>query len=310
MSDRGEFLRRACPVCGRLPSGPKEMVTHPPAESIPYATLIEHWNGLFKNRVFFSYTRCEGCGVLFAPTFFDECQLQSLYRQMPPNMDVIPKEALSKTQFGYFKKLRKHSPLEGQYIEVGPDVGLFTRYCARMGKFSRYWLFEPNQAVRPALHQAVAGKPSTIIHDMFNIAAAPDKSVGAAVLIHVLDHLLNPAEVLTAIRSKLTADGVVLIVTHNESSVLRRLFGPRWPPFCLQHPELYNPKSMRALLKTTGFEVLEIARTINYFPVQFLARSLLWALGLRVETPPRMAGVTLGLKLGNMIAIAKPSSGT
>jgi hypothetical protein len=282
------------------------MVTRPPAESIAFDTLVEHWNGLFKNRVFFSYARCEGCGVLFAPTFFDECQLQTLYKQMPPNMEVIPKNALEKTQYGYFKKLRKHSRLEGEYIEVGPDIGLFTRYCAQLGRFSRYWLFEPNQAVSPALQQAVAGKPSTIIHDMFGIAAAPDNSAGAAVLIHVLDHLLNPADVLMEIRSKLTADGVVLIVTHNESSVLRRLFGPRWPPFCLQHPELYNPKSMRALMSSTGFEVVEIARTINYFPVQFLARSLLWALGLRVESVPKIFGLTLGLKLGNMITIAKP----
>ncbi len=285
------------------------MVTQPPAEVMPFDTLVEHWNGLFKNRVFFSYARCQGCGVLFAPAFFDEEQLQALYRQMPPNMEVIPQEALSKTQFGYFKRLKKHSSLDGEYLEIGPDIGLFTQYCASLGRFSRYWLFEPNQAVGPALEQVVKGKSFRIIQDMFGIRAAPDDSVGAAVLIHVLDHLLNPAEVLAELRGKLRPDGVALIVTHNEFSLLRRLFGARWPPFCLQHPELYNPRSMRALMASTGFEVVEIARTVNYFPLQFLTKSLFWALGMRVENVPKFFGVTLGLKLGNMITIARPVKG-
>jgi Methyltransferase domain len=134
----------------------------------------------------------------------------------------------------------------------------------------------------------------------------PDVSVGAAVMIHVLDHLLDPAGVLRELRGKLLPGATVVIVTHNESSLLRRVFQRRWPAFCLQHPELYNPRSMRALVESAGYELVQVDRTVNHFPLQFLVKHLLWAAGLKIDAVPAFGGLSIGLKLGNMITVARP----
>ena len=46
---------------------------------------------------------------------------------MSPNMDDVPINSLKKTQEGYFRELRKYSNLKGAYLEIGPDIGLFTQ---------------------------------------------------------------------------------------------------------------------------------------------------------------------------------------
>ena len=304
--DSNDYLDRVCPVCGGNSPRQVEISSEVRAESLVFDSLIPHWNGFFKDKVIFSYSRCDGCGLLYAPTFFNGPQLEQLYGQMPPNMAEVPLEALRRTQRGYFEALKSCSGLEGGFIEVGPDIGLFTENCVREGKYDEYWLFEPNRDVLPALSKIVEGRKSHIIHDMFGFSHIPDHAASAAVMIHVLDHLLDPVATLRELRQKLKPGARLLLVTHDESSLLRRIVGWRWPAFCIQHPQIYSPESMRKLLEAAGYEVLQRSRTINYFQVDFLLKHLFWAFGIKVKSVPNFGQLTLGLKLGNMLTIATP----
>ena len=308
MEENG-FLSRVCPICAGKPGTQASISSEVKAESLGFDALVPYWNGFFKDKVFFSYARCGGCGLLYAPSFFNSAQLEQLYGQMPPNMAEVPLEALRRTQHGYFEALKRCSDLEGGFIEVGPDIGLFTENCVREGRYDEYWLFEPNRDVMPTLSKVVAGRKSHIIQDMFGFSHVPDHAASAAVMIHVMDHLLDPVATLRELRQKLKPGAKLLLVIHDESSLLRRLVGWRWPAFCLQHPQIYNPESMRVLLEVAGFEVLEQRKTVNYFQVDFLLKHLLWAFGIKVKSVPSFGRFTLGLKLGNILTIATPKSG-
>jgi hypothetical protein len=307
--EESSFLSRACPVCGGKPAAQAAIHSEVMAESLGFDALVPYWNGFFKDKVFFSYEKCGGCGLLYAPTFFNGAQLERLYGQMPPNMEEVPLEALRRTQRGYFEALKSCSDLDGGFIEVGPDIGLFTENCVREGQYNEYWLFEPNRDVLPALSKIVENRKFHIIHDMFGFSHVPDHAASAAVMIHVLDHLLDPVATLRELRQKLKPGAKLLLVTHDESSLLRRFVGWRWPAFCLQHPQIYNPESMRALLEAAGFDVLQQSKTFNYFQVGLLLKHLLWAFGMKVQSVPSFGRLTLGLKLGNMLTIATPKSG-
>ena len=300
------YLSRACPVCGDRHTDQVTIHSEVKAESMSFDALIPGWNGFFKDKVFFTYARCGGCGLLYAPIFFNGSQLEQLYGQMPRNIAEVPLEALRRTQRKYFEALKNCSDLEGGFIEVGPDIGLFTENCVREGRYDEYWLFEPNRDVLPALSKVVEGRKFHIIHDMFGFSHVPDHAASAAVMIHVLDHLLDPVATLRELRQKLKPGARLLLVTHDESSLLRRLVGWRWPAFCLQHPQIYNPESMRVLLETAGFEVLQHSKTVNFFQIGFLLKHLLWAFGVKVQSVPSFGQITLGLKLGNMLTIATP----
>jgi hypothetical protein len=298
------FLQRNCPLCGAAPPPKAEVVSAESAELKTFSDLVPYWNGFFKEKIFFSYSRCASCGLLYDSTFFNHQQLGDLYAQMAPNMDVVPTTMLRATQRGYFEVLRRQAAFKDGYLEIGPDVGLFTECCVQAGGFDRYWLFEPNRDVVPALSAAIGDQEFTIVHDMFDLSSVPDGSIGVAVMIHVLDHLLDPRASLEAIRSKMAPGGKILIVTHDESSLLRSAIGAKWPPFCLQHPQLYNPNSMKRLLAAAGFKDSSIRKTVNYFPIQFLLKQLLWAIGLKTAWAPSFGGASIGLKLGNMMALA------
>lgn len=301
------YLRRNCPSCGTAPPDAPTDSSQMRAEDMQFADLVPYWNGFFKDKVFFSYARCGNCGLLYAPTFFNGPQLEELYGQMPPNMAEVPLEALRRTQYGYFASLKNCSPLAGGYIEVGPDVGLFTECCAREGKFDEYWLFEPNRDVAAVLEKTVNGSKHHIVHDMFGFACVPDGAASVAVMIHVLDHLLDPVATLRELRAKLAPDARLLLVTHDESSLLRRVVGWRWPAFCLQHPQIYNPDTIRRLLQRAGFDVERQDKTTNHFQVSFLLKHLLWAFGIKVNSVPSFGQITVGLKLGNMLTVATPT---
>lgn len=300
------YLHRDCPICQANTKTAIEVSSHQRAENLSYDSLVPYWNGFFKEKIFFSYARCSECALLFAPIFYRLEQLEALYGQMPPNMDLVPMAALIKTQKEYFERLKKFSPLKNGYIEIGPDIGIFTENCSRAGSFDNYWLCEPNKEVANALAKSVGNNRFTIIEDMFGFNQIPNQSAGAAVMIQVLDHLLDPVTTLSELREKLLPDAKLLIVTHNEQSLLRKIVGWRWPAFCLQHPQIYNPNSITKLLEKAGYKVNSIEKTRNYFEFSFLIKHLFWAFGIKVKKIPSIFNFTIGLKLGNIVTVATP----
>jgi len=98
--------------------------------------------------------------------------------------------------------------------------------------------------------------------------------------------------------------GTLLIVTHNEASLLRRVLGAKWPPFCLQHPQVYSPASITRLIADAGYRQIEVGPTRNYFPIGFLIRQAAWTVGIKLDAVP-LPTVPVGLKLGNIVSVTR-----
>lgn len=299
------YIRRSCPGCEveQVDSRPS-CSSIPPAESMDVETLKERWSGFFREKVFFSYSRCENCEMLYCPVYFSNDQLTHLYSLMPHNMAGLPLKALERTQQGYFEVLREFSALEGDYLEVGPDLGFLAQLCAQRGKFKRLWLFEPNQTVHQELERKVAGMSHKVFPGMFDFTAVPGNQISVLSMVHVLDHLVDPRRILENMKPALAKNAAVLFVSHDESSVLSRFLGRKWPPYCLQHPQLFNPKTITRLLESAGYQVLCVRKSYNYYPLGYLLKHLAWAMGVRAMWLPDL--FSLPLKLGNIITIAVP----
>ncbi|WP_447984326.1 class I SAM-dependent methyltransferase [Nitrospira sp. Nam74] len=268
-------------------------------------TLKEHWSGFFRDKVFFSYYRCNNCKALYCPKFFSNDQLTQLYSVMPHNMAGLPLKALQRTQQGYFEILRRFSSLEGDYLEVGPDQGFLAQLCAQQGRFKHFWLFEPNLTVHPELERKVAGIPHRIFAGMFDFAEIPKSRISVLSMVHVLDHLVEPRRILEDMKPTLVDNAVVVFVTHDESSLLCRLLQKKWPPYCLQHPQLFNPNTITRLLDLAGYQVLCVRKSHNHYPLGYLLKHVAWAVGVRAMWLPDW--FRLPLRLGNIITVATPS---
>lgn len=297
-----DFPRLKCPSC--CADDPVDEVSSARrAEDMTLDQLRPFWSGLFKEKVFFTYARCP-CGQMYAPHFFTPDQLGELYADMAPNMEDVPRPALEATQKGYWQAASARALPEGGYLEIGPDIGYMVRHAATEGSFDKFWLFEPNRAVHAELAAAAGDRPYLVATDMGDLSPVPDGSIALAVMIHVLDHLLDPLVILRQIQAKLKPGGVLMIVTHNEKSLLRSMIKVKFPPFCLQHPELYNPRSMTALLGRACFTDVDVGRSTNYFPIAFMVRQAAWTAGVDLSRAP-LPKRSIGLKLGNMLTFAK-----
>ena len=74
------------------------------------------------------------------------------------------------------------------------------------------------------------------------------------ILIHVLEHLTNPAASMKAINGLLKVGGKLVIAVPNAGSVERKLFTRYWDGWDIpRHVYNFDPKSLAELLARTGF---------------------------------------------------------
>jgi hypothetical protein len=301
-----DYLRRDyCPCCGaNVRRSARVVASRPPAESLAIDDHGRFLSGYSANRVFFSYYRCDDCGTMFCPTYYTQAQLERLYGRQAENMADVPTATRRLTQSEYVRLVARHSPMDGGFLELGADIGLFVEQCIELGHFDKLWLYEPNVAVHDELRGRVERRNAVIRSDSFSAMDVPAASVSTAAVVHVLDHLIEPRAMLEDIRRCLRPHGVVLVVTHDCTSPLARLLGRRWPPYTLQHPQLFSRQSLQQTLERAGLEVLEIVSVRNFFSLTHLMRAGLAIFGLPVMLPDFQRPV-LGLPLGNMAAVAR-----
>jgi SAM-dependent methyltransferase len=141
------------------------------------------------------------------------------------------------------------------------------------------------------------------VHETDIAAFAPDAPFDRAVLSNVLEHALDPRDMLRHVRRVLKPDGEVWISLPNVDSWLARRFGREWinwhVPFHITH---FSADRLRRLLDEAGFAVVS-QRCIT--PALWVAQTILARLGRGKPDPAAMfrerwliAGVMLAVRLG------------
>lgn len=308
----GWLHRPACPICAAPAARAEPAIrSDPPAESLPPDAHGRFLSGYGSGRVFFTYHRCGACGAMYCPVYYTPEQLDRLYGRQQENMADVPLPARAATQRHYAELLAAAAPgIGGEYLELGADIGLFAEACAGRFPLTRMHLIEPNLEVHAELRRRLGGQDVAIATGRIgDLGLAPD-SLGLAVMIHVADHVLEPADLFAELRRLLRPGGVLFLVVHNVDSALARVLGRRFPPFTLQHPQLYGPATLTALLQRCGYDVLKVARTKNHFPAMHLVRAAMEVAGLGRLAPRFDLPWTPGLRLGNIAVIARrPAEG-
>lgn len=299
-----DWGQRVCPLCGsaKFPSKPEVQATNA-AERMTWQSVRESFIGFRKDQVFFSYYRCSECRLLYCPWYFSADQLINLYSQMPDNLLGEDKATASKTQAGYVHWFMGKVPKPECFLELGPDIGLVTREVVMQLMPERLVLVEPNLGVHEELRSnAGAVKQIEIVQYLMEVEADRfDLVIG----IHVFDHLLDPLADLKSLASKSQSGAYLGLVVHNEGSLLRKIIKKKWPPFCLQHPQLYDPNSLRAMLNAGGWKMTETGRSTNYFHLNHIAEMGFGILGIPKRLGKLIPQIETPINLGNMIALAK-----
>lgn len=252
--------------------------------------------------------RCGKCDLLYSSPIFEADEVTTLYTQSPhTNVVAGEEENVRRTMEGYYHLARPFLAGRERVLDVGCDIGLLLDVARRDG-FRELYGIEPV----PAAAQVARAVPGAIISsEFYEREAFPKTHFDLIALIHVVDHLVDPAEVLGRARTQLKPGGVILAVAHNSSSLLSRLLGERFPPYNLYHHYFFSPATLRRLFERSAFEVLRLVSTHNCYSLGFLVqkvpgvpspvkrgvRGVLAAVGL--------AGLPLNLPLGNIGIVAR-----
>lgn len=297
-----DWSLRNCPNCDEnISNSSREVCSKMPAELLSYIEVKEHFVGLRKDQIFFSYYRCNNCQTLYCPWYFNSNQLTDLYTNMPDNLMGEAKDNAEKTHKGYVKWAFKNTSLETNslsYLEIGPDIGLVSAQVDILFTPTSSLLIEPNRGVHEELSKSMQNCKDVSISEELKSSRKFDLIFG----VHVIDHLLNPKVFIESLLQNSNINTEFIIVVHNEKSLLRKVLKKKWPPFCLQHPQLFNPTTLRSLLKNSGWNLILYSKTSNWFGVQNISMHLATIIGLKKLLPKRLPNFTLPIRLGNFIS--------
>ncbi|MGZ4168472.1 MAG: class I SAM-dependent methyltransferase [Solirubrobacteraceae bacterium] len=171
----------------------------------------------------FTYYRCASCGTLsLVPVPAD------LGRYYTAEYYAIPdgRAALVAASGAERYKLDLIRPLvpTGRLVEVGPAVGGFAAVMQDAG-------YETSAIEMDAeccrFLQTVVGIPTHQTDDPATALAA-EGQYDVVAMWHVIEHLPNPREVLSAAAAALRPGGVIALGAPNPESLQFRIFGRRW----------------------------------------------------------------------------------
>jgi SAM-dependent methyltransferase len=219
--------------------------------------------------------RCTACGLMYAyptginleqythtgeqPMSLESATVVRSYDRLP---DYEP--------IGH--ELRDFIPTGGRLLEIGCHAGvLLERFRARGWKV-RGVEPDPRAAAFARAHFGLEVSASTLEEANFR-----PRSFDAVAMLHVIEHLDDPAGTVTHIAQVLRPGGMFVVETPVYDTLVYRLLGKRERSLsCDGHVYFYTARTLSALLERCGFEIVRerrVGRTMS------LGR-LLWNLGV------------------------------
>ena len=297
------MISRNCPICGSV-ADKSVIKSKNNAENLSFDELRNNFVGLRADQTFFEYKRCTKCNLCFAPLYFSAEELELVYKSMPPNLVGDEQKIVGKTHDGYVRHIKKNLSSANSLIELGADLGLVTGPVAKHFDINNGILIEPNIDVRDELINSVENKSGFEVVNYLSESKSGQK-FDLFVGVHVIDHLLEPLKDLNLVQNKMTSGGKLFIVVHNQKSLLAKIMRSKWPPYCLQHPQIFDKKSIKNLLTNSGFTNIRINRTVNWIGLRNSLTSLLRLLKIPNRFLKLLPNISVPIMFGNIMISAE-----
>ena len=202
--------------------------------------------------------QCYSCGMLYDDVEFSDNQLQEYYRC---NEHYAVSEAGGSGSDSNDNKARYDRIIEllepcsnGVIIDFGCGQGGFVSRCLKYGL--KAVGIEPSIKSRQSGY--IAGLHAYESLDSF-LKENPETKIQAIVFSHVLEHLINPIQVIKGF-AKYANDALVYIEVPDAGSYL----SPKsvcWQEMYFEHLSHFQKKNLKELARRTGIEILKEGET-------------------------------------------------
>lgn len=141
----------------------------------------------------------------------------------------------------------------GRLLDVGCSHGLLLEEAGRLG-FTAEGIEPSEGAVDYCNRKGLNVRRGYLAKGIY-----PPNTFDVVVMSHVLEHLLDPRELLDTAHSVLTQNGVLCLSQTNYQGTLPRWLGRHWPAWVAQqHYYHFSQAGITWLLQEAGFDVLTV----------------------------------------------------
>jgi len=198
-------------------------------------------------------------GALYGGGYFERWGIRD-----PQGMAAV--RPVKETTYRRFLAALPRRVAGGRLLDVGCAFG-FLLAVAREHGYDAYGL-DPNA---DAIEHARREFGGHVHAGPLDAGAFPGVRFQVVTLIDVLEHIADPAGLLSALAERLEPRGVVLAVLPNAASLTRRVLGRRWPHYAPEHLFLWTPRALRRFATSNGWKVVRLQTGIRKtFTVSYL----------------------------------------
>jgi SAM-dependent methyltransferase len=242
--------------------------------------------------------RCNQCSLMYAnPQEFIDCNAFDVYNERAQTEEF--QQYLSKQRVQLPDNLRvleilnQYFPQRGRLLEIGSYLGIFLDRIRSTG-----WDVTGLEPFHTVAEYSRKNYSLNVVEKLLPDARFPDNTFDAVIMLHVIEHLPNPAEYVREIRRILKTGGMLVVETPRFDSFMFKVMGRRERSLsnCDGHIYFFTVPSLSALLERNGFKVERVdlvGRTLT-------ADRLLYNVGIMsrskgVQKMLARAGTTIGL---------------
>ncbi len=148
-------------------------------------------------------------------------------------------------------------------LELGSGYGFFIHYCNNQGhkaigtEVTKDYALATSASINGSIHYISSNDYDSVICN---------SEADLIYLEHVFEHVLDPQTILSKITTKLSPNGILFMSVPNSDSLLARVLKKKWPWMTPpDHLYYYNDKSLRMLLESNNYEIIETFSNDYYF---------------------------------------------
>jgi len=199
------------------------------------------------------FWECQGCELVFVhdiyPEFIDDTDhLDDTYHF---DRLAVMKPARAKRYATLLDSIEKERKL-GTVLEVGCGQGLFLEQCRKAG-----WEVNGLDVLPPVAEIARSQRGLEVFTGELHEAKYPDASFDVCFMSEVIEHIVDPVNLMTEIRRVLRPGGIAILVTGNAQSWSAKWRGGKWAYYRFGghlHIRFFSPRAAEALAEASGFE--------------------------------------------------------
>jgi SAM-dependent methyltransferase len=209
--------------------------------------------------------QCRQCSFQYINPRLRGDLILSSYSQGDDPAYVSQLAARERTFLRSLADIEKLTGGKGKLLDIGTAAGAFVAVARSKGWDAEGC--EPNRwlAEWGSRHYGITIQPGSIFEQSYEAG-----TFDVITLWDVIEHTLNPREVLDRCRELLKPGGVLIVNYPDAGSWIARMLGRRWPFLTSVHLYYFDRGTIREMLTATGFKTETVKPHVQWLELDYI----------------------------------------